>query len=206
MKFRTIILSLATVGMLLTACNDGKKEEAEAKAEADRMEMEAQKKAEEDAMKAQQEFDDNTIAMKAMNNDQFSTLVNALKQAGLAETFKGEGEYTVFAPTNDAFNAVPKATLDNLMKDENKDQLQGLLKYHVVSGEWKAADVMKAIKDNDNKYRVTTLQCENRVLSIDGDKVMVTEAKGNKATVVMADVDASNGVIHAIDKVVMPKG
>jgi uncharacterized surface protein with fasciclin (FAS1) repeats len=205
MKMKSVFLSLAVVAFLFTSCNDNEKKEAEAKAEAERMEMEAQKKAEEEAMMAKQEFEQNTIAAKAMGNDQFSTLVSALKQAGLAETFMEEGEYTVFAPTNDAFNAVPKNTLDNLMKEENKEQLQGLAKYHVVSGEWKAADVIKAIQDNDNKYRVTTLQGENLVLSLKNDKVQVTDAKGNTATVVMADVDASNGVIHAIDKVVMPK-
>jgi uncharacterized surface protein with fasciclin (FAS1) repeats len=91
------------------------------------------------------------------------------------------------------------------MKPENKAALQNLLKYHVVSGEWKAEDVIKAIKDNNNKYNVTTLQGENIVLSLNGDKVMIKDAKGGTATVVMADVDASNGVIHAIDKVVMPK-
>ncbi|MAN60180.1 MAG: hypothetical protein CMC08_10130 [Flavobacteriaceae bacterium] len=202
---KSIFLSLAVMALVLTACNDNEKKEAEAKAEAERMEMEAQQKAEEEAMMLQREFEENTIAAKAMGNDQFSTLVAALKQAGLAQTFMEEGEYTVFAPTNDAFNAVPKNTLDNLMMAENQDQLQGLLKYHVVSGEWKAADLIKAIQDNDNKYRVTTLQGENLILSLKNDNVMVTDAKGNTATVIMADVDATNGVIHAIDKVVMPK-
>lgn len=205
MKMKSIVLSLAAVTFLFTACNYNEKKEEEAKAEAELIEMEAQKKAEEEAMLAQEEFERNTITAKAMGNDQFSTLVEALKQADLAQTFMEEGEYTVFAPTDEAFKAVPANTLDNLMKDENKNQLQGLLKYHVVSGEWKAADVIKAIQDNDNKYRVTTMQGENLVLSLKDDKVMVTDAQGNTATVVMADVDASNGVIHAIDKVVMPK-
>ena len=134
MKFKSIIMSLAVATMLFTACNDGKKEEAEAKAEAEKMEMEAQQKAEEEAMMAKKEFEENTIASKAMSNQNLSTLVAALKQAGLAQTFMEEGEYTVFAPTNTAFEAVPKKTLDNLMMDENKTQLQNLLKYHVVSG------------------------------------------------------------------------
>lgn len=204
MKFKSIVLSLAVVGMLFTACDDTKKKEEEAKAEAEKMEMEAKMKAEEEAEMAKMEFEKNTIAAKAMNNQTYSTLVSALKTAGLAETFMGEGEFTVFAPTNDAFAAVPKATLDNLMKPENKEQLQNLLKYHVVSGEWKAADVIKAIEDNNNAYTVTTLQGENLTLSLKDGKVMVKDAKGKMATVADADMDASNGVIHGIDAVLMP--
>ncbi|WP_034258671.1 fasciclin domain-containing protein [Altibacter lentus] len=208
MKFKTMLLSLAVVGMLFASCDDSKKKEAEAKAEAEKMEMEAKmaaEKAEEEAKMAKMEMEKNSIASIAMGNENFSTLVTALKTADLAQTFMEEGEYTVFAPTNDAFAKVPQATLDNLMKPENKEQLQNLLKYHVVSGEWKADAVVKAIQENNNKYNVTTLQGENLVLSLKGDKVIVKDAKGGTATVVMADVDASNGVIHAIDKVVMPK-
>jgi uncharacterized surface protein with fasciclin (FAS1) repeats len=209
MKIKSIFVSLAVVGILFSSCNDSKKKEAEAaaKAEAEKMEMEAaaNAKAEEDAKMAKMEFEKNTIASIAMANENFSTLVTALKAADLAETFMGEGEFTVFAPTNDAFAKVPKATLDNLLKPENKTALQNLLKYHVVSGEWKADAVMKAINENKNAYNVTTLQGENIVLSLKDGKVMVKDAKGGVATVVMADVDASNGVIHAIDKVIMPK-
>ncbi|PVW13109.1 fasciclin [Marixanthomonas spongiae] len=199
-------MSMAVATMLFTACNDGKKKEDEAKAEAEKMEMEAQKKADEEAMMAKKEFEENTIAAKAMDDQNLSTLVDALKQAGLAQTFMEEGEYTVFAPTNDAFEAVPQATRDDLMKDENKTQLENLLKYHVVSGEWKADALKKAINDNDNKYRVTTLQGENIILSIKDGNVMVEDAKGNMATVTGTDVDASNGVVYTIDKVLMPKG
>jgi len=209
MKIKMLVLSLATAGMLFISCDDTKKKEAEAKAEADRIEMEAKTaaaaEAEKEAEMAKLEFEKNTIAAIAMGNDNFSTLVAALKQADLAGTFMGEGEFTVFAPTNDAFAKLPKATLDNLLKDENKAKLQNLLKYHVVAGEWKAPAVMKAIADNKNAYNVTTLQGENIVLSVKDGKVMIKDAKGGTATVVMADVDASNGVIHAIDKVIMPK-
>ncbi|MDX1462873.1 MAG: fasciclin domain-containing protein [Marinirhabdus sp.] len=204
-----LFMSVAVVGMLFTACNDAEKKEAEAKAEQEKMEMEAKLKAEEEAKMAEaerMEAQKNSIASIAMGNENFSTLVVALKSADLAQTFMEEGEYTVFAPTNDAFAAVPKSTMDMLLKTENKATLQNLLKYHVVSGEWKADAVVKAIKDNNNAYNVTTLAGENIVLSLDGENVMVKDAKGNKAKVVMADVDASNGVIHAIDKVIMPKG
>ncbi|WP_232729147.1 fasciclin domain-containing protein [Ulvibacter sp. MAR_2010_11] len=207
MKFKAIIMSLAAIVMVFTACDDSKKKDAEAAtlAEAQKMEMEAQLKAEEDAKMAKMEFENNTIAALAMGNENFSGLVHHLQAADLAETFKGEGEYTVFAPTNEAFNKVPKATMDNLMKPENKETLQGLLKYHVVSGEWKAADLVKAINDNNNKYTVTTLQGDNLTLSLKDGKVQIKDSKGAIATVVTADIDASNGVIHTIDKVVMPK-
>ncbi|HBR54760.1 MAG TPA: fasciclin domain-containing protein [Flavobacteriaceae bacterium] len=202
-------MSLAVVAMLFAACDDGKKKEAEAKAEQEKMEMEAKMKADEEAKMMEAEkmkMRENSIASIAMKNENFSTLVAALKQADLATTFMEEGEYTVFAPTNDAFAAVPAASMDMLMNDDNKAKLQNLLKYHVVSGEWKADAVIKAINDNNNAYNVTTLAGENLVLSLKDGKVMVKDGKGKMATVVMADVDASNGVIHAIDKVVMPKG
>jgi len=206
MNFKTMFLSLALVGMVFTSCDDNKKKEEEAaKQEQMRMEEEAQMKMEEDQAMQKAEFEQNTIAAKAMGNETYSTLVTALKQAGLAETFMGEGEYTVFAPTNDAFAAVPKASMDMLMMEDNKPMLQNILKYHVVAGEYNAADVMKAIEDNNNAYQVTTLQGENLILSVKDGKVMIKDAKGNTATVVDADMDASNGVIHGIDKVLMPK-
>ena len=153
----------------------------------------------------QAQYEATTIAAIAMSNENFSTLVSALVAADLATTMKSEGPYTVFAPTNEAFSKLPKGALDNLLKPENKEKLAALLTYHVVSGEFKAADVMKAIQDNKNSYEVVTLQGEKLTLSLKDDKVMIKDAKGGVATVVMADVDASNGVIHAIDKVVMPK-
>jgi len=209
MKMTKIIMSLAVVALVFTSCDDTKKKEAEAKAEAEKMEMEAKLKAEEEAKMVDMEkmkMEKNSIASLAMGNPDFSTLVAALKQAELAQTFMEPGEYTVFAPTNEAFSKVPKATLDNLMKPENKEQLQGLLKYHVVKGEWKADAVMKAINDNKNAYNVTTLAGENLTLSLKDGKVMIKDANGKTATVAVADVDASNGVIHGIDAVLMPKG
>jgi uncharacterized surface protein with fasciclin (FAS1) repeats len=208
MKLKTFVLSLAVVGILFVSCDDTKKKQAEAdaaKVEQMKLDEAAKLKAEEEAAVAKMEIEKNSIASIAMGNENFSTLVAALQAADLVETFKGEGEFTVFAPTNDAFAKVPKATLDNLLKPENKTALQNLLKYHVVSGEWKAADLAKAIADNNNKYNVTTLQGENLVLSVTNGKVMIKDAKGGTSTVTMADVDASNGVIHAIDKVLMHK-
>lgn len=209
MKISKIFMSLAVVALLFASCDDTKKKEAEAKAEAEKMEMEAQAKADEEAKMMEMEkmeMQKNSIASIAMGNENFSTLVAALKQAELAQTFMEPGEYTVFAPTNDAFAKVPKATMDMLMMPENKAKLQNLLSYHVIKGEFKADAVVKAINDNKNAYNITTLAGENLTLSLKDGKVMVKDGKGKMATVAVADVDASNGVIHGIDAVLMPKG
>jgi uncharacterized surface protein with fasciclin (FAS1) repeats len=122
----------------------------------------------------------------------------------LAETLSGDGPFTVFAPTNDAFAKLPAGTVETLLKPENVEKLKSILTYHVVSGKFDAATVVDAIKTNDNKYTVTTVQGAKIDLSLDGENVILTDATGAKATVVIADVSASNGVIHAIDAVVMP--
>lgn len=209
MKLKTIVMSLAVVAMLFASCEDTKKKEAEEQAKAEQMRMEREKdslmkvEADNQAMMAQMEA--NSIAAKAMGNAELSTLVSALQAADMAQTLKGEGDYTVFAPTNDAFSKVPKATLENLMKPENKAQLQKLLQYHVLQGKMNAADVMAKIKDAGGKLDVTTMNGEVLTLSEKNGKVMIKDAKGNLATVTSADMDASNGVVHTIDKVLMPK-
>jgi uncharacterized surface protein with fasciclin (FAS1) repeats len=209
MKLKTIVMSFAVVAMLFASCEDTKKKEAEEQAKAEQMRMEREKdslmKVEADNQAKMAEMEANSIAAKAMANADLSTLVSALQAADLAQTLKSEGEYTVFAPTNEAFNKVPKATMDNLMKPENKEQLQGLLKYHVLQGKMTAADVLAKIKEANNKLDVTTLNGEVLTLSEKGGKVMIKDAKGNMATVTSADMDASNGVVHVIDKVLMPK-
>jgi uncharacterized surface protein with fasciclin (FAS1) repeats len=144
------------------------------------------------------------IVEVASGNENFSTLVAAVTAAGLAETLSGDGPFTVFAPTNDAFAKLPAGTVETLLKPENVEKLKSILTYHVVSGKFDAATVVDAIKTNDNKYTVTTVQGAKIDLSLDGENVVLTDATGAKATVVIADVSASNGVIHAIDAVVMP--
>jgi len=208
MKLTKIVLSVAVMGLLFASCDDANKKnaEAEASAKAEQMKMEeaSAMEAEEDA-KVRAHYEANTVAAIAMRNENFSTLAGAVQTAGLAETLSSEGPFTVFAPTNEAFSKVPKATLDKLMKPENKKDLANLLSYHVVSGEWNAASLVKVIQENNNKYEVVTVQGEILTLSLKGDKVQIKDAKGGTSTVVMADVEASNGVIHAIDKVIMPK-
>ena len=145
------------------------------------------------------------IVEVASGNADFSTLVAAVKAAGLVETLSGDGPFTVFAPTNAAFDKLPAGTVDGLLKPESMDKLKSVLTYHVVAGKFDAAAVIDAINKNNGKYTVTTVQGGNIDLSLKGDKVMLTDANGGTAEVVMADVPASNGVIHAIDTVVMPK-
>ena len=146
---------------------------------------------------------DQTIVGVAASNDAFSTLVTAVKAADLVETLNSEGPFTVFAPTNDAFDKLPEGTVASLLK--NKPALTKILTYHVVSGEFKAADVIKAIKANDNAFKVETVAGEWLTLSLKNGSVVLTDVAGNTSMVTATDVDASNGVIHVIDTVVMPK-
>lgn len=205
MKITKILMSTAVVALLFASCDDGKKKEAEMKAEAERIEMEAKAEADKVEAEAREIFESNSIGTIATKNKDFSTLGKALKQAGLIDIFMEEGDYTVFAPTNDAFSKIPKATMDHLMSTNGNESLQNILKYHVIEGEFKAKAVLKAIADNNNAYTITTLGNQNITLSEKDGKVMIKDANGNMSTVVMADVDASNGVIHAIDTVLMPK-
>ena len=207
MKLKTIVMSMAVVAILFASCDDTKKKEAE-QAKIEQMRIDREKdsllKVETDNQARIAEMEANSIAAKAMGNADLSKLVSALQAADLAQTLKGEGEYTVFAPTNDAFSKLPKGKLDELMKPENKAKLQELLKYHVVSGKMVSADLLAKIKESNNKYEVTTMDTEKITLSEKDGKIMVKDAKGNTATVTAADMDASNGVVHTVDKVLMP--
>ena len=148
---------------------------------------------------------DMNIVETAVSNDNFSTLVAAVQAGELVDALSSEGPFTVFAPTNDGFNKLPEGTLGTLLKPENKATLQSILKYHVVAGQFMAGDVVKAINDNDGQFTVETLQGNELTLKLWEGNVYVKDAKGNKAKVVIADVETSNGVIHAIDNVVLPE-
>ncbi|MFD1096690.1 fasciclin domain-containing protein [Salegentibacter chungangensis] len=203
MKTIKLFTLLLIAGFTLASCGDNKKEEEE-KARMEK--MEAERAAEMKAEKERMEMESNSIAAKAMETDTLSTLVSALKSAQLAETFKTEeGPYTVFAPTNAAFEKVDKATLDTLMKKENSQKLATLLKYHVVEDEVMAADLVQLIDDNEGEYEITTLDGGKLTAMKDGENVVLKDENGNTATIVQTDIDASNGVIHLIDGVVMKK-
>ena len=145
-----------------------------------------------------------TIVDVAVGNPDFSTLVTAVTAAGLGETLSGDGPFTVFAPTNAAFEKIDPATLSSLLTPEMKDDLTGLLTYHVVAGELKAADVVAAITEGGGTATLTTVQGAELKATLDGESVIIEDAAGGKSTVILTDVDASNGVVHAIDTVIMP--
>jgi uncharacterized surface protein with fasciclin (FAS1) repeats len=137
-----------------------------------------------------------TIVDVASANPEFSTLVSAVKAAGLAETLSGAGPFTVFAPTNAAFDKLPAGTVDSLLKPENKQKLADILTYHVVSG--------KVMADEVTAGTVKTVNGADVTAAVNGGKVTITDGQGNTAKVVQADVPASNGVIHVIDTVLLP--
>ena len=145
------------------------------------------------------------IVETAVSNENFSTLVAAVQAGELVDALSSEGPFTVFAPTNDGFNNLPEGTLETLLKPENKETLQSILTYHVVAGKFMANDVVNAINDNGGQFSVKTLQGNELTLKLWEGDVYVKDAKGNKAKVIIADVDTSNGVIHAINNVVLPE-
>ena len=134
-----------------------------------------------------------------------TTLVAAVKAAGLVETLKSAGPFTVFAPTNDAFGNLPKGTVETLLKPENKSMLAGILTYHVVAGNLEGKDVLKAIKNGKGKAVLTTVAGGKLSASIVDGKVILTDEKGGTSTVTATDLKGSNGVIHVIDSVLLPK-
>jgi uncharacterized surface protein with fasciclin (FAS1) repeats len=145
------------------------------------------------------------IIDNAVNSKDHTTLVAAVKAAGLVDTLKSAGPFTVFAPTNAAFAALPAGTVDTLLKPENKGMLTGILTYHVVAGKMDAAALTKAIADGKGSAMLKTVAGGTLTAKAAGGKVMVTDEKGGSATVTIADVYQSNGVIHVVDKVLLPK-
>lgn len=146
----------------------------------------------------------NDIVETAASVKDFSTLVTAVKAAGLVEVLQSEGPFTVFAPTNAAFEKLPKESLNALLKPENKETLQTVLTYHVVKGNMMAADVLNALKENKGKMKVETVSGESFTATLEDGKVKIYDGKGNVATVVKTDVKTSNGVIHILDTVLLP--
>lgn len=141
----------------------------------------------------------------ALSSKDHTTLVAAVKAADLVNTLKGEGPFTVFAPTNAAFGKLPKGTVESLLKPESKSRLSAILTYHVVAGNFKAADVVTAIKKSGGKFTIKTINGGTLIASLKGDSVILTDANGNVSTITATDLKASNGVVHVIDSVVLPK-
>ncbi|WP_108471634.1 fasciclin domain-containing protein [Rhodanobacter thiooxydans] len=149
-------------------------------------------------------YPSKNIIENAVNSKDHTTLVAAVKAAGLVETLEGPGPFTVFAPTNEAFAALPAGTVDNLLKPENKATLTKVLTYHVVPGKYTAHDLAKLAKAHGGKAMLKTVEGDSITVAGKDGKWTVTDAKGNVANITIADVTQSNGEIFVIDKVLMP--
>lgn len=192
-----VLSTLMLIGLMIVSCGETKKEKdnTEEAVEMNTTEMETS---------AEEIMVTETIVGVASGNENFSTLVVAVQAADLVGTLSSDGPFTVFAPTNDSFAKLPEGTVESLLQPENKAALINLLTYHVVAGEFPAAAVVEAINSNDGSFVVETVQGDKITLTLEGENVKLIDAQGNASMVIMADVPASNGVIHAIDTVVMP--
>ncbi|MGO9004348.1 MAG: fasciclin domain-containing protein [Beijerinckiaceae bacterium] len=149
-------------------------------------------------------YPSKNIIQNAVNSRDHTTLVAAVKAAGLVDTLQGPGPFTVFAPVNRAFQKLPAGTVANLLKPENRGTLTAVLTYHVVPGKYSAADLMNEVKMGGGKAILKTVEGEALTVEQIGHKLEIVDAKGDKATVTIADVNQSNGVIHVVDTVLLP--
>jgi uncharacterized surface protein with fasciclin (FAS1) repeats len=149
-------------------------------------------------------YPSKNIIENAVNSKDHTTLVAAVKAAGLVETLQGKGPFTVFAPTNAAFDKLPKGTVETLLKPENKAMLTGILTYHVVAGKYDSKKLAEMIKKGNGKAELKTVNGETLTAKMDAKKIVIVDAKGGTATVTTADVYQSNGVIHVTNTVSMP--
>jgi uncharacterized surface protein with fasciclin (FAS1) repeats len=149
-------------------------------------------------------YPSKNIVENALNSPDHTTLVAAVKAAGLVDTLEGPGPFTVFAPSNEAFAKLPAGTVDTLLKPDNKDQLVKVLTYHVVAGKVSAHDLIGTIKKGKGKAELKTVEGGTITATLQGGKVVLTDEKGGKATVTIPDVYQSNGVIHVVDAVLLP--
>lgn len=149
-------------------------------------------------------YPSKNIIENAVNSKDHTTLVAAVKAAGLVETLQGTGPFTVFAPTNSAFDKLPKGTVETLLKPENLKMLQTILTYHVVAGKMSAADIVNAIKTGNGKAFLKTVSGGILTAWMKGKKIYITDEKGGMSEVTIADVNQSNGVIYVVNSVLLP--
>lgn len=150
-------------------------------------------------------YPSKNIVQNAVNSKDHTTLVAAVKAAGLVETLQGDGPFTVFAPVNSAFDKLPAGTVETLLKPENKQKLTTVLTYHVVSGKWDSKSIAKMIKDGNGTAEVTTVAGGKLWILMVGKEVVLKDENGGMAKITIKDVYQKNGVIHVIDSVVLPK-
>ena len=149
-------------------------------------------------------YPSKNIVENAVNSKDHTTLVAAVKAAGLVETLQGAGPFTVFAPTNQAFSKLPAGTVETLLKQENKDKLTTVLTYHVVPGKISSSDLMGMIKKNGGTYKAKTVQGGELTFMMKGNNIIVSDEKGGMSKITIKDVNQSNGVIHVVDTVLIP--
>jgi uncharacterized surface protein with fasciclin (FAS1) repeats len=150
-------------------------------------------------------YPSKNIVENAVNSKDHTTLVAAVKAAGLVETLQSKGPFTVFAPTNKAFDMLPAGTVDNLLKPESKPALTNVLTYHVVAGKYNASDLAKLIKKGNGTATLKTVAGGNLMIMMKGNKIAIKDESGGVAYVTIKDVNQSNGVIHVVDHVLLPK-
>lgn len=152
----------------------------------------------------QEMYPTKDIIDNAVNSADHTTLVAAVKAAGLVDTLKGPGPFTVFAPTNEAFAKLPAGTVDTLLKPENKDMLTKVLTYHVVAGRWGAAEIKKQIKEGHGQATLKTVSGGTLTAMMQGENIVLKDEKGDTSIVTIPNVFQSNGVIHVVDTVLLP--
>jgi uncharacterized surface protein with fasciclin (FAS1) repeats len=149
-------------------------------------------------------YPSKNIVQNAVNSKDHTTLVAAVKAAGLADTLQGPGPFTVFAPTKQAFDKLPKGTVTTLLKPENKQMLTNVLTYHVVAGRLSANDLMNAAKRDGGRTKLKTVEGEELTVAADGNTLTVWDSKGSRSNITIRNVFQSNGVIHVVDSVLLP--
>lgn len=194
-----LIVTAAAAALALSGCGD-KKEAPTETTTVSGSETAPAATADASAMQA-----GGTIAQNLAASSDYKALAAAVTQAGLAETLSGAGPFTVFAPTDAAFAQVPPVTRDGWMRPAQKDVLAGVLKYHVVPGKLTAADLAAKITEGGGKAVLKTADGQDLTATKSGEAILLTSASGNKATVTQADIGQSNGVVHAVDAVLVPK-
>jgi len=209
MKFRTLLLGAAAATLAAACTSTAKTETALAPAATEAPAAEAAPPVAEPieasvTVGGAQMYPSKNIVENAVNSADHTTLVAAVVAAGLAETLSSPGPFTVFAPVNDAFAALPAGTVDTLLLPESKDTLTKVLTAHVVAGDLKAADLIALAAANGGTATLTTVSGDTLTFAVEGGAAVVTDESGGKATVTIADVDQSNGVIHVVDKVLLP--
>lgn len=204
MKFRTLLLGAAAATLAAACTSTAKTETALAPAATEAAPPVAEPMETSVTVGGAQMYPSKNIVENAVNSADHTTLVAAVVAAGLAETLSSPGPFTVFAPVNDAFAALPAGTVDTLLLPENKDALTKVLTAHVVAGDLKAADLIALAAANGGTATLTTVSGDTLTFAVEGGAAVVTDESGGKAAVTIADVDQSNGVIHVVDKVLLP--